>query len=163
MHNNQVWARFHASLGLKVFPCDAGGSNPKKPLVAGGFKAASSNADQIDAWWKTFPNAAVGLALRAGEVVIDLDLKPEKGIDGTAALREKIGEQQLHELFEQALVVRTPSGGWHLYISPTSCELWRTCQNVNGLVGVDLRVGGSSYVIAPGTIMADGGAYQWFH
>lgn len=158
--NNHQWAQFHAAAGMPVFPCHAGGPKAKAPLIPDDFKSASRDPAVIASWWTQHPGAAVGAALHNGIVVIDLDVKPDQGIDGVVSLRTKIGEETLLALFKQSIVVRTPSGGWHLYVAPQCRDCWRNQTHTNGLLGVDLRVGGHGYTIAPGTVMADGGVYQ---
>lgn len=163
MDVNFQWARFHATNGGKVFPCHAGGPKAKQPighLAQHSHNSGTTDLAQIEAWWRQCPNAAVGLATPDKVVVIDLDLKLDEGKDGVQSLRERVGEAALAALFQKAVVVCTPSGGWHLYVAVDRCEDWLHSKNVNGLQGVDLRVGGKGYTIAPGTVMAGGGAYQ---
>ncbi len=70
-----------ARMGKPVFPCRPN----RAPLVAGGFKAATTNAEPIRAWWARWPRALIGMPTGAisGVVVLDLDLKD--GRDGLAA------------------------------------------------------------------------------
>ena len=44
----------YASAGIAVFPCVPGG---RTPLTANGFHDATTNLDQIAAWWTTRPQA----------------------------------------------------------------------------------------------------------
>ena len=72
-----------AQRGLCVFPC---GANKKTPIMAGGFKQASTNPDTITTWWEdwTAANVAVATGAVSGVVVLDVDVKHDK--DGEAAL-----------------------------------------------------------------------------
>ena len=58
-----------AELGYAVFPCAPG---RKQPLTARGFLDATTDADQIEAWWSKHPKANVAIPT-AGLVVIDVD------------------------------------------------------------------------------------------
>ena len=96
-------ALFHAALGfaaldMPVFPvhtlrddgrCSCGKLDcqrpGKHPRTARGFKEASTDKDQIDAWWQRWPDAGVAIATgAAGLVVIDVDVKE---------LRRRYGDQ----------------------------------------------------------------------
>lgn len=98
-----------ASRGLPVFPCGP----DKRPLTPHGFKDASRDARQIEAWWQAYPEALVGLPTgsRSGLYVVDLDIDRATG--------EALGEGSLGRLGLARLLagprVRTPSGGTHLY------------------------------------------------
>jgi predicted transcriptional regulator len=75
----------------------------------------------------------------SGVFVADLDLDPEKGIDGRARL-EELG----HELPE-TLTIRTPRGGAHLYFRHTE----GITNSTGGLPeGIDVR-GEGGYVLLP--------------
>ncbi len=61
----------YAAKGWPVFPCLPG---TKKPATANGFKDASVDPAQIDAWWAENPDYNVALeAERAGLAIIDAD------------------------------------------------------------------------------------------
>jgi hypothetical protein len=98
----------YAAGGWPVFPCKP---SDKRPLTPNGFKDASTDPDQIRDWWTKHPNAMIGMATgkRSGVLVIDLDIDPERGLDGIAAAAE-LGE------LPDSLVVRTPRGGLHCYL-----------------------------------------------
>ena len=82
----------YAEQGLKVFPCrekDDGDYKVKAPYIAGGFKSASDDPDQIRQWWAKFPNALIGLVTgrESGLVVIDIDVsKGKRGLETLEAL-----------------------------------------------------------------------------
>ena len=46
-----------AEYGWVVFPCNY----KKAPLTEHGFKDASSNLEQIEAWWTQWPDALIGV------------------------------------------------------------------------------------------------------
>jgi hypothetical protein len=106
-----------------VLPC-----KDKAPLVRGGVHAATRDRSTIERWWRTWPNAEIGIACGApsGVVVIDIDSPAE-----------------VTELFNlTTLCASTPSGGRHLY-----------CRYVEGIRNRvfdwgEIRANGL-YVIAP--------------
>ena len=71
----------YAERGCHVFPCVPGA---KRPLVGGGFKAATLDPEQIRRWWTEHPDANIGIATGSisNLVVIDIDApkkdKPER-------------------------------------------------------------------------------------
>lgn len=77
----------YAEHGLKVFPCrekDDGDYKAKAPYIAGGFKSASDDPQQIRQWWAKFPNALIGLVTgrESGLVVVDIDVaKGKRGLE----------------------------------------------------------------------------------
>lgn len=137
----------YAAQGIRVFPC-----NPenKQPLTKNGFKAAATDPEQIEAWWRRYPDALIGAATGDGFFVIDLDRKG--GRDGVAAF------EVLSQIFDLPPTRRisTPSGGVHLH--------FRTVQRVRCsaskvIAGIDVR-GDGGYVILAGSVMADGRRYR---
>lgn len=60
-----------AGRGFHVFPLKP---RDKWPIVAGGFKAATRDPEQISLWWKRNPDANVGIACEASNLcVVDCD------------------------------------------------------------------------------------------
>jgi len=68
----------YASLGLPVFPCNC---TDKSPLTGHGFYDATTDANQIKAWWLQFPDAMIGMPTgpASGIDVLDLDPRPQEG------------------------------------------------------------------------------------
>ena len=84
-------------------------------------------------------------------VVVDLDVKPDKGIDGVDSLT-KLGP------IPPTTIVQTPSGGAHIYFQyPAGLEL-RDSHSVLG-PGIDIRAEGG-FVVGPGSPHKRGGVYQ---
>ncbi len=157
-------ALWYARLGWPVFPvhanrngactCRQGSQCPntaKHPRTRNGFKAATTDAKRIRAWWKQWPDANIGIATGApsGLVVIDLD-GPEGGQSMKAA------QQRLGKL-PSGPVAKTGGGGWHLLFKrPDGPVRSRT-----GVVaGIDVRADGG-YIVAPPSIHASGETYRW--
>jgi hypothetical protein len=139
-----------AKRGLPVFPCGP----DKRPLTPHGFKDASSDARQIEAWWRAYPEALVGLPTgsRSGLYVVDLDIDRATG--------EALGEDSLARLGLAWLLagprVRTPSGGTHLYFRWPGEGFGNTAGKIGAKI--DTR-GEGGYVIAAGSA-GPAGAYQ---
>lgn len=54
-----VAARQFADAGVPVFPCVPGG---KRPLTEHGFHDATTDLDQIAAWWRQHPEANIAVS-----------------------------------------------------------------------------------------------------
>lgn len=136
----------YAELGYPVFPC-ASDLNPA-PLTRHGFKDASTDPEQIEAWWQQFPNACIGLAT-AGLLVIDIDgpgnawlaNDPDKALELAAAPTSL-----------------TPGGGRHHIFRRPSDKNWK-CTVGQLAERVDTRTDGG-YIVVPPSARPDG-AYRW--
>ena len=65
-------ALWYADYGWSLFPCRPG---KKKPITGSGFKAATTDEDQIRKWWEKYPDPNIGIALGEdfdGHVVLGL-------------------------------------------------------------------------------------------
>ena len=125
----------YAAAGIPIFPCVADG---KAPACAHGYKDATTDVEQINAWWAE-ESFNVGLCPEdAGWCVIDID---------PGAVRPE---------FPETYEVRTPRGGAHLYYSgslpPTVNKLGDK---------IDTR-GRHSYVLVPPSAV-NGKPYTLLH
>ena len=109
----------YALRGWKVFPVapvgkGVGRRDGKEPFPGTqGFKDASSDRAQLEAEWKKHPNANIGLACSASNLVV-LDVDLDLDIEDDAARWERFrSEYKLPDTFNQ----RTPGGGLHLVYS----------------------------------------------
>lgn len=138
-------ALWYASQGIAVFPCVPGG---KRPATKHGFKDASTDADQIRAWWKV--NTAYNIGLPTGQRfdVVDLD-----GPEGLIAYGNMLDSGQA---IAPVAVALTPRGR-HYYVHPTGAG---NGTNVGGMSKVDYR-GAGGYVIAPPSRVLGSGVYRW--
>lgn len=94
-----------------VFPL----GNNKRPLIQGGFKSATDDIDTIDEWWSgMYSGAMVGVPTgdTTGIVVVDVDNK--NGKYGSQSLKEL--EEKHGEVLPKDYLVKTPSGGYHIYL-----------------------------------------------
>lgn len=158
----------YAGFGWAVFPvhgiregkCTCGRANcsspGKHPLTRHGHRDSTSDSAKITDWWKRFPWANIGIA--TGEVsgrllVIDLDCKPEQGIDGEESWRE------LAKDFPATIEVLTGGGGRHFYLNYPDSVLLKSSAGLIG-PGIDVRADGG-YVLAPPSIHVSGRRYEW--
>jgi hypothetical protein len=148
-------AIYYAGRGWPVFPC-----NPmdKSPLVSSGFKSASTDKDQIRAWWRRWPNAMIGVRMgaKSGVWAIDPDAPKHGSPDGVANWAELVAR---HGRIPHTHAHNTPNGGQHLLFK------WRDDRPVNnregGLRGLGINVRGEGgYIVVPPSCMADGRAYE---
>lgn len=133
-------ARRLAEAGVPVFPCLVEG---KRPLTRRGFLDASNDPEQVAGWWSRTPNANIGIPTGAasGVVVVDVDVHgPHNG----RAAYQRATEAGLVD--GAGLLVRTPTGGAHVYFPATPGREQRSWQAA--AAGVDFR-GDGGYIIAP--------------
>lgn len=126
-----------------VFACNAA----KKPIVKGGFYAATQDPDKIEEMF-SLPNASL-IGVPTGEVsgvsVIDIDVRGEKN-----------GEQWRKDnaaILGPTRIAETQSGGWHYY--------YRHSEGLGNNVGIDGCVdirGDGGYVIHPSSF-----GYRWLN
>ena len=143
----------YAARGWAVFPLK---ERDKVPAVAGGFKVATTDEEEIDAAWEHRPALNVGIAtgsMSGGLIVIDLDVHEERGEDGTDALWEWERE---HGELPETVSAKTGSGGVHLYYQANT----PISSSVNTTLGVDVRAEGG-YVVAPPSLHPSGQPYAW--
>jgi hypothetical protein len=95
-----------ARQGLPVFPCRC---NNKRPLIEGGFKSASTDADTVHQWWMQWPGALIGVPTGKKFVVIDLDLQHPEAAAWYEEKRASLPPTRTH---------LTRSGGRHLLFQP---------------------------------------------
>ena len=94
------------TLSWPVFPCHP---ETKRPLTSHGFKDATLDVNQIEAWGKQFPDAAIGVPTGPDTAfVIDLDSE-----DAETALGDLQGE---HGELPETIEAKTPRGR-HLYFA----------------------------------------------
>ena len=143
----------YAARGWAVFPLAEG---TKIPCIQGGFTQATTDAEQIRAFWSVRPMCNIGIAtggMSNGLVVVDVDLDNDKGEDGYVTLRAWEAE---HGELPEGACATTPRGGMHLYFvsdEPFGCT-------VNHDLGIDVRADGG-FVVAPPSVREDGRAYDW--
>jgi len=143
-------ATHFVSRGWPVFPLAPGGKVPVVPRERGGHgcRDASLDLNRVEAWWRDYPDANVGVATgrRSGLLVVDIDpRKTEQWLESVNALA-----------LPQTFTVKTWSGGWHLYFTYTFEK--RITIGTDLLPGIDWR-GEGGYVVAPGSTV-EGRLYE---
>ena len=141
-------ARQLAGAGVPVFACVPGG---KRPLPGSrGFLDATTNPAPIESWWRRVPtaNLAIPTGQTSGVVVVDVDVH---GVNGFEALRRA---REAGLLPVPLAVVRTPSGGMHLYYPASEVVEQRSWQAAR--VGIDFRGDGGYIVTPPSTVPVNG-------
>jgi len=140
----------YARRGWAVLPIKP---NAKAPLTANGFKDASADPKQIDAWWARWPTANIGIATGpSGLVVFDVDKHADH--DGADAWHEW---RTMHELSDETPNVITPSGGVHYYYRRNGHAV--ASAQGRPAVAIDIR-GETGYVVAPPS-KTEAGEYVW--
>lgn len=124
-----------ALAGIPVFPCAVDG---KLPATAHGFKDATTDIAQIDAWWSVADYNVAVEPEQVGWCVIDLD-----GAEGQATWSALVKANGAPRTY----TVTTPSGGRHRYFEGS------TASSVRKLgAGVDTR-GRGGYVLLPPSVV----------
>jgi Bifunctional DNA primase/polymerase, N-terminal len=147
----------YAGRGWRCFPLKP---RDKVPLVKGGFKAATVAPSQIEAWWKRWPDANIGIATgqASGIMVIDLDSP-----DALRRFKDICTDRNINPGAEalNATAVVVTSRGWHIYFHiPNDTARIPCSKGVSLEQGVDVRADGG-YVVAPPSIHPSGHIYRW--
>lgn len=170
--SNSAMARTYALMGLKVFPLysanagrcscpvgDACGSPGKHPLTANGVHAATLDPEAVEAWWRRWPNAGIGLpAHDNGLAVLDIDPR-HGGVESMTVLTDDLKHRGI--TLPHTLTQVTGSGGWHLVFAEPPGGI-KGGSNVFGpdYPGLDTRGRGGYIVVAPSEHVS-GSRYQW--
>ena len=143
---------------IPVFPCKP----DKVPYIKGGFKAATTDVQQIHAWWTAWPDAMIGFPTGkvTGLWVLDVDLPKKEGdADGRMSLQRLTA---VHGLLPLTRIQQTPGGGTHyIFLYPQDGEGIRN--SVSGVAPkIDVRGDGGYIIIAP-SINGEGQAYSFLN
>ena len=142
------WALHYANdLGWKVFPCSQGS---KKPIASSrGCLDATTDTEQIRAWWTQNPNYNVAIATgsASGIGVIDIDI---------SATGNGFLELEAHEIEEWETVTQTtPRGGKHFVFSTNGDEVSNAVAWFGKGSAIDVR-GEGGYILAHPSKTSDG-------
>jgi hypothetical protein len=145
----------YAKQGLPIFPCR---TDNKAPITPNGCKDASIDEKQITMWWTRYPSAMIGMATGkpSGRWVLDTDIDPSKGIDGSKELEQLIAK---NGPLPTTLTSQTPCGGKHRFFVDNGTVSIKNSQSKLA-PGIDTR-GDGGYVILPPSVNADGTPYVW--
>ena len=130
--------KYAQEFGWRILPVDG-----KKPLIKSWPEAATTNPEEIKAWWHEWPEANVGVLTGEGLFVIDVD-----GKEGEASLG-------LLGPLPPTLECRTARGR-HLYFLGDG-------PNTTGKLGPGLDTRGKGgFVVAPPSVHKETGViYRW--
>jgi len=130
------------NLGFSVGPL-AG----KIPITAHGLQDFTRDRNVIASWQRKFRGCNWGVTQLG---VICLDVDPRNGGHVSALnLRPE----------HATLCVQTGGGGWHLYYRIAGAVRGK----VQGISGIDVKAGGTGYLVAPGSIHPDTGKPYRLH
>lgn len=126
--------------------CQVCHSPGKHPRTKNGLKDASTDTDLIRRWYEKRPTANVGLLTGVAFDVIDCD---DPSHMAWFSVCDELG------IDLDAPMVRTGSGGLHVFVAPSGCgnrARWRP--------NLDYR-GAGGYVVAPPSVHLSGSEYLW--
>ena len=141
-------AQTYVQLGWSTIPVGA----DKRPLIAwAAYQTRAPTPEEIDAWWRRWPDAGVGVVTGAvsGLLVVDVDRKDEAAFEEARSLIEGLIPDGL-----ATPLARTRSGGLHYYFRRPEGPAWGNRARIRGLP-IDVRCDGG-YVVAPPTP-----GYEW--
>jgi len=155
-------AIFYAvDLGWFVFPADPA---TKRPRIREWQHIASRDAEQIERWWRQWPDAMIGgvCGPASGFSVLDVDAKADgQGLSGLNHLDELENERGS---LGRLPTVYTPGGGIHLFFAAESLPFEKSEDRVAPKIDVrSARADGSGagYVILPPSKNTGGRQYRW--
>lgn len=144
------WARRYVAAGLSVIPVRRGGT--KAPAYAGWreFSARLPTDDELVKW---FTNDRYGIGVTGGPASGNLaviDFETKDGLDGYADWLSR-GSARCLAMVAGCPLVRTPTGGHHLYIRMSEPAPGGVmARTASGLVLIEVR-GNGNFVVAPGS------------
>ncbi|MCM2332379.1 MAG: bifunctional DNA primase/polymerase [Anaeromyxobacteraceae bacterium] len=155
-----------ASLGFHILPvhavssglCTCGNSQcrspGKHPRTQSGSKDSTRSSSTIAEWFDgLFGNGNIGIATGATAGIVVLDVDPRHGgEDSLAALETQHGELPMTP------TSKTGGGGLHFFFAHPGDSV-RNSANAVG-PGLDVR-GEGGFVVAPPSLHASGGRYEW--
>lgn len=140
-------ALWYAKHGWHVLPLRP---RTKDPFKAIGVYQATTDVNQIEAWWSEWPNANIGIHVGAsGLLAFDAD-----------AYKDTYDGENFLTLEEQNTITNlTGGGGTHLIYKMPDGEKFGNARG-NLPKGIDIKgVGG--YIVAPPSVHPSGRIYQW--
>ncbi|UOQ89200.1 bifunctional DNA primase/polymerase [Agromyces endophyticus] len=134
-----------AEAGVPVFPCLPDG---KRPLTSAGFHDATSDLEIVRVWWSQWPAANLSMPTgpTSGFDVVDVDIT-----DTGSGLPALEAAQAAGLVDGDAIRVRTPSGGLHIYFPAEPRRPQRCWQSASA--HIDFRGDGGYVVVPPSTLV----------
>lgn len=153
----------YAARGWRVVPChrivngacscgrEDCGSPGKHPRTKNGLHDATTDADAIRDWWRTWTRASVAIVTGAESGLVVIDVDGDTGRESLVALECEHGE------LPATVEAVTGSGGRHYLFRHPGASI----RNRQGLrPSIDVR-GDGGYIIAPPSNHISGGVYRW--
>ena len=139
----------YAGRGWPVIPL-AG----KTPTIDEWPNRASTDPEEIRAWWNNKPSANVGIATGKRARLLVLDVDPDKGGDESlSSLEAQYGS------LPQTVEVLTGGGGRHLYFQYPGYHIGNSAGKLGP--GLDIRADGGQVVAPPSIHPRTGRRYEW--
>ena len=167
MNRLAVAAEKYAGLGWFVLPvhgivnnqctCGKGGSCPhpgKHPRISRWQNEATTDVAILRRWWRTWPNANVGVVAGRSELVV-IDVDPKHG--GEDSLAELIAE---HGALPNTREQTTGGGGRHILFKHPGGHIQNRQDQSAIAPGIDVKANGGFSVAAP-SLHSTGNRYQW--
>jgi len=144
----------YAARGWHVFPQAREG---KAPLVTNGHKDATTDRARIEAWWRKWPDANIGISVEAsGLFVLDVDCKDGKP-SGHETLAELCAKHGALPVTVEAVTGSYQAGRGRHFVF----KAFPGCGNTDGKIGpgIETKARGA-FTVAP-SHHASGASYQW--
>ena len=134
--------------GWELFP-----TNPelKTPCIKNPFGKATNDLKEVVKLFRRFPGAGIGIPTGPMNQITVIDIDRKNGIDGWSNFKK------LRTDIVNSGVVRTPSGGLHLYFDTGHQEIPNSVSKI--APGIDVR-GAGGYVQGANTVTREG-RYRW--
>ncbi|GEO15065.1 bifunctional DNA primase/polymerase [Microvirga aerophila] len=154
-HGYAVLPIHNVRKGLCTCQKGKGCSKPgKHPRTRNGVKDATTDKDQIAAWFNKWPkaNIAVRCGLQSDLVAVDVDPQ-NKGDKSFATLQDELGA------FPECPESRTGGGGSHYFFKYPGAAI-RTTHGTKLGPGIDFQAD-DAYIVVPPSRHASGKRYRW--
>jgi hypothetical protein len=146
------WALYYGEIGMAVFPCS--GKTPAIPKAAGGrgFYDATTDLQQIQAFWQQYPAANIGYRTDAFHPTFDIDPRH----DGDVTL---FTLEQAHRPLPDTMraISGGPDKGQHYYFTSTQ----PIPNKVHLGSGIDVQAEGAYIMLPPSIHPVTGQPYLW--
>lgn len=153
--NTRAAAHYYADLGLRVVPVKPG---TKRPVMEAWQDAATTDHDQIDAWWDAAPGRGVSIVTGAASGVWVLDVDEHEGVSGSDMLADL---EATYGRLPDTPTVLTGGGGQHLYFAWPDGVTIRNDAGKRLGPGLDVRAEGGQVVAPPTRHKETGQRYVW--
>ena len=148
-------AEKYAKLGFYVSPL---WPKSKEPIRGFKYDKPSNDPEVIKYLWQRCANANIALPTgRRYNNLIVFDLDVSAGINGCDNLKKLLCTHKI--VIPNTMVVKTGSGGYHLYYKNTSNMICPSVKNI--IPGIDVLSEGA-HVVAPPSIHETGRRYEYF-